>query len=139
MLADPRFATPRARAENREAVIDALSALTAGFTKAQLKERLGGVVPFGPVMDIAAIAADPHFAARGMLARVDIEGFPEPMRVAGPPIKLTRTPSGVRRRAPNLGEDTAAVLSEHGVGEDEAERWHTSGAIREAKPREAKQ
>jgi crotonobetainyl-CoA:carnitine CoA-transferase CaiB-like acyl-CoA transferase len=54
------------------------------------------------------------------------------MRIAGQPIKFARTPSGVRRRAPDLGEDTAAVLAAHGVGEEEIARWKASGAIRDS-------
>jgi crotonobetainyl-CoA:carnitine CoA-transferase CaiB-like acyl-CoA transferase len=129
---DPELATSRQRAGHRERVIARLSELTACHTKAELHARLGGVVPFGPVMNVAEIAEDPHFAARGMLAEIDCEGLPGPMRIAGQPIKFTRTPSEVRRRAPHLGEDTAAVLAEHGISEAEIERWSASGAIREA-------
>ena len=125
---DPELATGKLRAAHRERVIARLSELTARHTKAELHARLGGVVPFGPVMNIGEIADDPHFAARGMLAEIACEGLPT-MRIAGPPIKLTKTPSAVRRRAPDLGEHTAAVLAEHGVSEDEIARWKASGAI----------
>jgi crotonobetainyl-CoA:carnitine CoA-transferase CaiB-like acyl-CoA transferase len=131
VLEEPAFANPKARAANRLAVIERLSALTAAFTKAELQRRLGGVVPFGPVMTIAEIAADPHFAARGMLAEIDIPGVPEPMRIAGQPIKFARTPSGVRGPAPDLGQDTAAVLREHGAADDDIARWRAAGAIAE--------
>jgi crotonobetainyl-CoA:carnitine CoA-transferase CaiB-like acyl-CoA transferase len=134
MLEDPAFATPRVRAANREAVIERLSQLTASFTKAELQERLGGVAPFGPVKDIDEIAHDAHFAARGMLAEIECPGFPEPMRIAGQPIKLTRTPSAVRRRAPDLGEDTEAVLLAHGATDEDIARWRSAGAIREETP-----
>jgi crotonobetainyl-CoA:carnitine CoA-transferase CaiB-like acyl-CoA transferase len=131
MLAEPAFATPKARAANREAVIQRLSALTARFTKAELEERLGGVVPFGPVLSIAEIARDPHFAARGMLAPIDLPGLPAPLAVAGQPIKLTKTPAGVRGRAPVLGEDTEAVLVELGASPAEIASWRAAGAIPE--------
>ena len=64
-----------------------------------------------------------------MLAEIEIEGFPGPMRVAGPPIKLTRTPSAVRRRGPDLGEDTLSVLRRHGASEADIARWRAAGAI----------
>ncbi|MFI4934352.1 MAG: CaiB/BaiF CoA transferase family protein [Caulobacterales bacterium] len=134
LLDDPVFATPRARAANRAAVIEGLSALTAAFTKAELQARLGGVVPFGPVKNIDEIAHDAHFSARGMLADIDCPGFPEPMRIAGQPIKFTRTPSGVRRRAPDLGCDTDAVLTEHGASAEDIARWRAAGAIKEETP-----
>jgi crotonobetainyl-CoA:carnitine CoA-transferase CaiB-like acyl-CoA transferase len=129
---DPELATSRQRAAHRARVIARLSELTARHTKSELQARLGGVVPFGPVLNVGEIAADPHFAARGMLAEIDCEGLPGPMRIAGQPIKFTKTPSGVARRAPDLGENTAAVLAEHGIGEEEMARWKASGAIREA-------
>jgi crotonobetainyl-CoA:carnitine CoA-transferase CaiB-like acyl-CoA transferase len=129
---DPELATGRQRAAHRARVIARLSELTHRHTKAELQARLGGVAPFGPVLNVGEIAADPHFAARGMLAEIECEGLPGPMRIAGQPIKFTKTPSGVARRAPDLGEDTAAVLAEHGVGEEEMARWRASGAIREA-------
>ncbi len=131
MLEDERIATPRTRAANRELVIERLSALTGALTKAQLQEKLGGVVPFGPVLNVDEIARDSHFAARQMLAQIDLPGFPEPMRIAGQPIKFARTPAGVRRRGPDLGEDTDAVLRDHGVSDEEIARWRAAGAIAE--------
>ena len=131
LLEDDRFATPKARAANRALVIEQLSGLTSRLTKAELQARLGGVVPFGPVMDIAEIARDPHFQARGMLAEIELPGFPEPMRIAGQPIKFAKTRAGVRSRGPDLGEDTEAVLRAHGASDDEMTRWRAAGAIPE--------
>ncbi|HET6222946.1 MAG TPA: CoA transferase, partial [Dongiaceae bacterium] len=120
ILADERFATPQARARNREALIIAVGETTRRFTKADLKARLGGLIPFGPVMDIAEIEADPHFAAREMVVEVEQPGE-APIRIAGSPIKMTATPGGVRRRAPLLGEDTFERLTEAGLSRDEIE------------------
>jgi crotonobetainyl-CoA:carnitine CoA-transferase CaiB-like acyl-CoA transferase len=131
MLDEPPFATAKARAANRALVIERLSALTATLTKAELRRRLGGVVPFGPVMTIAEIAADPHFAARGMLPEIELPGFPGPMRIAGQPIKFARTPAAVGRRAPDPGADTVAVLREHGATDEEIAAWRAAGAIPE--------
>ncbi|HEY1753002.1 MAG TPA: CoA transferase [Caulobacteraceae bacterium] len=134
MLGEPAFATPEARRSHRQAVIERLSALTAAFTKAELQQRLGGVVPFGPVMTVAEIAADPHFAARGMLAEIDCPGLPAPMRIAGQPIKLAKTPAAIRGRAPELGEDTDAVLREHGASDADIAGWRDAGAILKETP-----
>ncbi|HWA61100.1 MAG TPA: CoA transferase [Caulobacteraceae bacterium] len=128
MLDDEAFATPRARAANRLAVIERLSELTARHTKAELQDRLGGLVPFGPVLNVAEIAHDPHFAARGMLAPIDVPGLP-PMRIAGQPIKFTKTPSAVRGPGPALGADTEAVLKAFGASDADLARWRAAGAI----------
>ncbi|MBI2736679.1 MAG: CoA transferase [Rhodospirillales bacterium] len=124
----PTFATATARTANRLAVIAALSEITARFTKAELQSRLGGLVPFGPVFDMAEIARDPHFAVREMLATIDVPGLP-PTKIAGQPIKFSETPAGVRRRGPNLGEDTSAVLEAAGIAPADIARWRAAGAI----------
>jgi crotonobetainyl-CoA:carnitine CoA-transferase CaiB-like acyl-CoA transferase len=118
ILKDPRFSTGKARSANRQALIDAVSEATRRFSKAELKTRLGGLIPFGPVMDIAEIESDPHFALRDMIVDVEQPGA-DPIRIAGVPIKMTVTPGGVRRRAPLLGEDTRARLREAGLSDPE--------------------
>ena len=120
ILADPRFGERDARNLHRAALIATLGERTQRFTKAQLMGRLGGRIPFGPVMNIAEIDADPHFAAREMIVSVEQPGA-APVRVAGVPIKMTVTPGGVRRRAPLLGEDTVSRLREAGLSAAEIE------------------
>ena len=118
ILSDPRYASPERRVENRVALIEALSAYTARYTKAELTSRLGGTIPYGPVMNIADIARDPHYAVREMIVSVEQPGD-KPIRIAGVPIKMTGTPGRVHRRAPLLGEDTRRRLSEAGLSETE--------------------
>jgi crotonobetainyl-CoA:carnitine CoA-transferase CaiB-like acyl-CoA transferase len=120
ILDDPRFVDADTRNLHRPALIAALSAHTVTLTKADLTKRLGGRIPFGPVMNIADIDADPHFAAREMIVPVEQPGG-EPIRIAGVPIKMTATPGGVRRRAPLLGEDTISRLREAGLSEAEVQ------------------
>ena len=76
-----------------------------------IMEALGGRVPGGPVQNIEDIESDPHVQAREMIVEVEQPGSGRTVRIAGSPIKLTQTPSGVRRRAPLLDEDRAAILS----------------------------
>jgi crotonobetainyl-CoA:carnitine CoA-transferase CaiB-like acyl-CoA transferase len=118
ILADPRFADKDQRNQNRAALIEALGAHTACFTKAELVARLGGRIPFGPVMNIAEISRDPHFIERDMIVPVEQPGA-APICIAGVPIKMTETPGGVRRRGPLLGEHTRVALREAGLCDDE--------------------
>lgn len=120
LAADPRFSTSEERNRHRKELVALVSGLTRRFTKAELVARLGGRIPFGPVMNIAEIANDPHFAAREMIVPVEQPGA-APIHVAGVPIKMTRTPGRVRRRAPLLGEDTISRLREVGLSQDEIE------------------
>lgn len=118
IVADPRFATRVVRTENRRELIPLLGHATRRFSKAELTARLGGRIPYGPVMNVEEIEADPHFAAREMIVEVDEPGHP-PLKVTGVPIKLTGTPGAVHRRAPLLGEHTRLRLSEAGLSDDE--------------------
>ncbi len=118
LLADPDFNDHTARTRNRHRLIGELNDRTSRFTKAQLIERLAGRIPFGPVMDIAEIMVDPHFAARQMIVDVEQPGA-APIQIAGVPIKMTETPGGVMRRSPLLGEDTTASLAALGMSKEE--------------------
>jgi crotonobetainyl-CoA:carnitine CoA-transferase CaiB-like acyl-CoA transferase len=118
ILVDPQYATPELRVQHRVALSEVLSSCTARFTKAELTTRLGGHIPFGPVMNISDITGDPHFAAREMIVSVEQPGD-EPIQIVGVPIKMTRTPGAVHRRAPLLGEDTRRRLCEAGLSEAE--------------------
>jgi len=114
MITDPRSATTDARAANRDFVYDELELYTSVRTKKELTEVLGGIVPFGPVYNVAEVIADPHFSARDMIVEVPHPGLANPVRLAGIPVKMTETPGRVARRAPIIGEHTDEVLHEIG-------------------------
>ena len=71
-------------------------------------------VPSGKAYTVADIAADPHYAARGMLLPVTLADG-SILTVPGIVPKLSRTPGGQHRAAPALGQDTDAVLREVGL------------------------
>ncbi|RKF16797.1 cag pathogenicity island protein Cag11 [Roseovarius spongiae] len=110
---DPRFATRAARAAHRDEVNRIVADWSRGFTKAELTELLGGKLPFGPLNSIADIMADPHIAARDMLANIP---HPDPERpgwtVAANPLRFSHTPAPELRTPPALGQDTDRYLSE---------------------------
>jgi len=85
-------------------------------------------VPAGRIYSAADIAADPHFAARGMIERV-IAGDGEPLKVPGGIPKLTGTPGAIRSAAPQLGEHTDQVLKELGYAAADIVALREAGAI----------
>ena len=117
VLQDSRFCDEQSRRTHRKELNQELGEFTQRFTKAELMTRLGGKIPFGPVLNIAEIDADPHFAARKMIVEIEQPGS-VPLRVAGVPIKMTVTPGAVRSRAPLLGEQTRAQLRRAGLSEE---------------------
>lgn len=109
---DDRYRTNRNRVAHREQVRALLLNWLTELDTNEVIDLLGGTVPVGAVNDAAAIFADPHVAARGMLAQVEQPGSDEPVTIAGSPIKFTRTPAHVRGRGPRLGEDDVTALLE---------------------------
>ena len=81
---------------------------------AVLKALDAAAVPAGRIYTVADIAADPHYQARGMLAKVQMDDDSD-LLVPGIVPKLSRTPGNHRRNAPTLGQDTDAVLREVGL------------------------
>ncbi|HKR90273.1 MAG TPA: CoA transferase [Phenylobacterium sp.] len=124
------FSSQKARSVCGRRLDHIVSELTRRFTRAELKERLGGLIPFGPVYTIADIVADPHFAAREMLAPIQVPGIPEELYIAGVPIKMSETPGGVHARGPRQGEHTDEVLAAAGFTEGQIAALRRKGAIR---------
>jgi len=85
-------------------------------------------VPAGRIYTIADIAADPHYAARGMLQEVKM---PDGSALAVPGFvpKLSLTPAGHRRNAPALGADTQAVLEEIGLSAEQIAALQERGIV----------
>jgi crotonobetainyl-CoA:carnitine CoA-transferase CaiB-like acyl-CoA transferase len=62
-----------------------------------------------------AVWSDPHVASRGMLVRLEQPDGSRPLTVAGQPIKMTKSGTGVRTRPPRLNEHAADIVKEAGL------------------------
>ena len=111
---DERFARNEGRQEHAPEIRAIVAQWTSRHTRAEIVEILSQHVAAGPVNTMADIFADPHVAAREMLPEIEQVGA-RPVKLAGAPIKLTRTPSRIYRRAPVLGEHSEEVLAEIGM------------------------
>jgi crotonobetainyl-CoA:carnitine CoA-transferase CaiB-like acyl-CoA transferase len=112
LISDDRTRSNPRRVENSTLVRDVVGAWTRAHPTAAIVAALGGKVPVGPVNNARDIFADPHPRARDMLVSVDQPGANQPLTLAGCPIKMTATPTGIYRRPPTLGEHTAEVMAE---------------------------
>jgi formyl-CoA transferase len=85
-------------------------------------------VPAGKIYNIADIAADPHYAARGMLQQVQMDDG-TCLSVPGIVPKLSRTPGSHRRNAPQLGQDTDRILAEMGLDAQQIAELRAKGIV----------
>jgi formyl-CoA transferase len=112
---DPGLAKNAGRVQRVDEIDAAIAAWTAQHSVEEVLTALAQAqVPSGKIYTVADIAADPHYAARGMLEQVTLDDG-SALSVPGYVPKLSRTPGGHRRNAPKLGQDTDTVLGEMGL------------------------
>ncbi len=98
-----------------DAIDTAIGAWTATRTVAQVLELLDAAsVPAGRIYNVADIAADPHYQARDMILQTTMADG-STLALPGIVPKLSRTPGSHRRNAPEIGQDTDAVLQDIGL------------------------
>jgi formyl-CoA transferase len=112
---DPALADNAGRVKRITDIDEAIGQWTAQLSVSEVLKALdAAAVPAGRIYTVADIAADPHYLARGMLAKVHMNDGSD-LLVPGIVPKLSRTPGNHRRNAPALGQDTDAVLREVGL------------------------
>ena len=124
-LSDPWFVK---RLENPRPVYASLAKILEERTTAEwleLAEELG--VPAGPVPSIEEVVSEPGHH-RGVVSEHE-HPLVGAYRQIAPPPRFGKTPAGVRKHAPIVGQDTAGVLADLGMSEDEIAALLDSGAV----------
>ena len=128
-LEDPDWNTPEARLPRLDQVFSEIEKWTMTKDKMEIMDILNPLnVPCGPILSMKELAEEPALRATGTVVEVD---HPERGKylTVGNPIKLSDSPSDVRR-APLLGEHTEEVLrTDLGLGEEEIEEARRQGTI----------
>jgi formyl-CoA transferase len=127
--ADPALADNAGRVKRIIEIDEAIGQWTAQRSVSEVLKALdSAAVPAGRIYTVADIAADPHYQARGMLAKVQM-GDGSDVLVPGIVPKLSRTPGNHRRNAPDLGQDTHAVLREVGLTPTQIQALKDKGIV----------
>ncbi|MEY4413561.1 MAG: hypothetical protein RIQ53_854 [Pseudomonadota bacterium] len=129
LAADPNLADNAGRVARVAELDEAIGAWTAERSVDEVLAALEDVsVPAGRIYTVADIAADPHYAARGMLQQMVLDDG-STLTVPGICPKLSVTPGGHRRNAPVLGQDTELVLQEIGLTAAQIEALKARGIV----------
>ncbi len=127
--ADPSLANNAGRVARVEELDAAIGAWTAQRTVAEVLAALdAAAVPAGRIYTVQDIAHDPHYLARGMLTEVQLNDGSR-LTLPGMVPKLSRTPGLHRRNAPDVGQDTDAVLTELGISPEQIQALRERGIV----------
>ncbi|AXF06339.1 CaiB/BaiF CoA transferase family protein [Paraburkholderia hospita] len=85
-------------------------------------------IPAGKIYDVADIASDPHYHARGMIFQAQLDDG-TPVQVPGIVPKLSATPGTIDTQAPTLGQHTDGVLKRIGIDSETCDAWRERGII----------
>jgi crotonobetainyl-CoA:carnitine CoA-transferase CaiB-like acyl-CoA transferase len=129
LMRKPEYQTPEARSKNRDALSVEIDNYLAGETSAAWVDRLNKAgVPCGPIYAIDQVFADPQVQHLGIVQSVIMKDKSK-MRLLGQPVGLSRTPSRLAARPPELGEHTNAILKEFGFSARDIAALHKAKAL----------
>jgi len=128
---DPRFANMATRTENIGELYAELAALIAERSTAEWLDLLEKAdIPAMPLHSLESLLDDPHLAATGFFSTAEhpSEGRLRQMAV---PSTWSATQPRATRAVPRLGEDSVAVLREHGYSPGQIRELMAAGITRE--------
>jgi len=126
---DPEYATPKARLPKLNQIFERIEQWTMTKTKFEAMDILNKFdIPCGPILSMKELAEDSSLRNTGTIVEVEHPTRGTYLSV-GNPIKLSDSPSDVRR-SPLLGEHTDEILREVlGFSDHQVAEIHDSGAL----------
>lgn len=129
LVDDDRFHDNASRVENRDELDALLEPTFEEFTTAEILETMDDHgVPASDVKDMEDVFDNPQVAARNMQWSVSHPTAGD-VEMAGSPMHLSKTPTGVQAHPPLLGEHTEEILLEYGYTEADIERLSDEGVL----------
>jgi len=128
-ITSPDYKNGKARLQNRDALNAEIDKATATKSTAEWVEIFNKIgVPCGPIYNIDQVFADPQVKHLGM-AQESARSDGSRLGLVGQPFKLSRTPSKIAARPPNIGEHTDEILKEFGFADQEIAALHEAKAV----------
>jgi crotonobetainyl-CoA:carnitine CoA-transferase CaiB-like acyl-CoA transferase len=129
LLKKPEYETAALRSKNRDALNDEIDTYLVGRTSAEWVDLFNKAgVPSGPIYAIDQMFADPQVQHLGMAQSVTKKDKSK-MKLVAQPVVLSRTPSKLVVRPPELGEHTDTVLKEFGFSKRDIAALHKANAV----------
>ena len=130
LLSDPRFADNPSRMSHLDELNEIVARWIGARPLAEVVSRLSEAgVSVAPIYTNRQILDDPHFRARGSIARAKDEDFGS-VAVPGVVPRLSATPGEVRTSGPAPGAHNAEVYGDWlGLSDAERERLRAAGVI----------
>ena len=126
---NPDYTTNVERAQNRSKIVPFLQEIFIKQPVAHWVEKLQKFsVPCGPINDLADVFSDPQLLSRDMFLEIAHPTLGK-IKQTGLPIKFSRTPGGLDRHPPLLGEHNQELLQDLGFSAAEIEELKTQEVI----------
>lgn len=128
LITDPRFVNNIDRVNNRAELKAEIESSLVKLDGEELSNRLARAgLASGPIHDTRQVVEHPHTRHRQMSFEQDW------YKMAGTPIKLSRTPGSIRHLPPKYGQHTRELLQEFGFSAADIEQLLASGVVLESR------
>ncbi len=129
LLQDSRFRSAAGLVAHAEARLDLMAGILATRTSAEWLELLDAAeVPCAPVLTRDELPGHPQIVENRLVVE-SVHPIAGRMREARPPERMERTPSGLRRPAPGLGQHSEELLGEAGYTPAEIAALRRGGVV----------